>query len=189
METFPKLFHTITLIRVNRPVEFGRDRAIHATGNDSGASVGKVGPCHTATGATDHVRSTWPTSRGPPESRWQPPHVRSTTFLESRRHPRAGPLGRPGARLRRLPGRVDALGPRHAAGGSRRPAPGPWFFGEVLESIESVLRASHLDVMLYRVGEGEDRETFFRELPARRKVDGLLVVGIPVNEVEQGRWG
>ena len=27
-------------------------------------------------------------------------------------------------------------------------------------------------MMLYRVGEGEDRETFFRELPARRKVDG-----------------
>lgn len=62
-----------------------------------------------------------------------------------------------------------------------------WFFGEVLESIESVLRASHLDVMLYRVGEGEDRESFFRELPARRKVDGLLVVGIPVTEVEQER--
>ena len=62
-----------------------------------------------------------------------------------------------------------------------------WFFGEVLEGIESVLREAHLDVMLYRVGEGEDRDRFFSELPARRKVDGLLVVGIPVNEAEQER--
>jgi len=62
-----------------------------------------------------------------------------------------------------------------------------WFFGEVLEGVETTLRRANLDLMLYRVGEGEDREAFFQALPARRKVDGLIVVGIPVSEEEQDR--
>ena len=41
--------------------------------------------------------------------------------------------------------------------------------------------------MLYHLGEADNRESFFHELPARRKVDAVLVVGIPVNEAEQQR--
>jgi DNA-binding LacI/PurR family transcriptional regulator len=62
-----------------------------------------------------------------------------------------------------------------------------WYFGEMLTGIESVLRRANLDLMLYHVGADEDRERFFQELPARRKVDALLAVGIPVNEDEQAR--
>jgi DNA-binding LacI/PurR family transcriptional regulator len=62
-----------------------------------------------------------------------------------------------------------------------------WFFGEMLTGIESVFRAARLDLMLYHVGESENRESFFQELPARRKVDAVLVVGIPVTEAEQQR--
>ena len=64
-----------------------------------------------------------------------------------------------------------------------------WFFAEMLSGIESVLRKANLDLMLYRVGEGEDRAAFFQDLPARRKVDAVLVVGIPVTEAEQARLG
>jgi LacI family repressor for deo operon, udp, cdd, tsx, nupC, and nupG len=62
-----------------------------------------------------------------------------------------------------------------------------WFFGEMLNGIESVLRRADLDLMLYHVGEPDDRESFFRRLPARRKVDAVLVVGIPVSRPEQER--
>jgi DNA-binding LacI/PurR family transcriptional regulator len=62
-----------------------------------------------------------------------------------------------------------------------------WFFAEMLEGVENVLRHANLDLLLYRVGEAEDRSSFFERLPARRKVDGLLVVGFPVTETERAR--
>jgi len=62
-----------------------------------------------------------------------------------------------------------------------------WFFGEMLEGIESVLSARGLDLLLYRIGDARERADFFRRLPARRKVDAVLVVGVPVNDTEQER--
>jgi LacI family transcriptional regulator, repressor for deo operon, udp, cdd, tsx, nupC, and nupG len=62
-----------------------------------------------------------------------------------------------------------------------------WYFGEMLSGIESVLRKANLDLMLYLVDADEDRMRFFEELPARRKADALLVVGIPVTEAEQAQ--
>jgi DNA-binding LacI/PurR family transcriptional regulator len=62
-----------------------------------------------------------------------------------------------------------------------------WFFGEMLSGIEAVFRRADLDLMLYHVGNRENREQFFSQLPARRKVDAVLVVGIPVTESEQER--
>lgn len=62
-----------------------------------------------------------------------------------------------------------------------------WFFGAVLEGLESVLRESEYDVLLYHVGSLEDRRTFFERLPARRKVDAVVVVGFPVEEAERRR--
>ena len=46
-----------------------------------------------------------------------------------------------------------------------------WFFGAVLEGLDSVLREADLDVLLYHVGDADDRRDFFERLPARRKVD------------------
>lgn len=62
-----------------------------------------------------------------------------------------------------------------------------WFFGEMLEGIETRLSAAGLDLLLYQVGTPDDRRQFFERLPARRKVDAVLVVGIPVTEAEQER--
>jgi DNA-binding LacI/PurR family transcriptional regulator len=62
-----------------------------------------------------------------------------------------------------------------------------WFFGSMLDGIESVLSSAGLDLLLYHVGDPEDRDLFFRRLPARRKVDAVLVVGIPVTRAEQDR--
>jgi LacI family repressor for deo operon, udp, cdd, tsx, nupC, and nupG len=62
-----------------------------------------------------------------------------------------------------------------------------WFFGEMLEGIERSLRRARLDMLLYVVGDPAERHSFFQHLPARRKVDAIVVVGIPVTEAERER--
>jgi LacI family transcriptional regulator, repressor for deo operon, udp, cdd, tsx, nupC, and nupG len=62
-----------------------------------------------------------------------------------------------------------------------------WFFAAVLEALESVLREAGLDVLLYHVGDAADRHAFFDRLPARRKVDAVVVLGFPVDQAEQDR--
>ena len=62
-----------------------------------------------------------------------------------------------------------------------------WFFGAMLEALESALREADLDVLLYTVGDAADRHAFFERLPARRKVDAVVVLAFPVSEAEQER--
>ncbi|MDQ4115334.1 MAG: LacI family transcriptional regulator [Actinomycetota bacterium] len=62
-----------------------------------------------------------------------------------------------------------------------------WYFGAVLEGLEGELRAAALDLLLYRVGDAEDRAAFFTELPARRKADAVVLVGFAVDDAERDR--
>ncbi|MEO6413326.1 MAG: LacI family DNA-binding transcriptional regulator [Pedococcus sp.] len=62
-----------------------------------------------------------------------------------------------------------------------------WHFGAVVEGLNEVLRDADLDVLLYQVGNMEDRARFFERLPPRRKVDALVVIGFPVAEDERRR--
>ena len=62
-----------------------------------------------------------------------------------------------------------------------------WFFAAMLEAVESELREADLDVLLYHVGDAGDRQAFFERLPARRKVDAVVVLAFPVSEAEQQR--
>lgn len=62
-----------------------------------------------------------------------------------------------------------------------------WFFGEILEGIETTLAGQGFDMVVYGVGDADDRRRFFDRLPARRKVDGVVVVGIPISPAEQER--
>jgi DNA-binding LacI/PurR family transcriptional regulator len=62
-----------------------------------------------------------------------------------------------------------------------------WFFGAMLEALESVLREADLDVLLYTVGSAADAHAFFERLPARRKVDAVVVLAFPVSEAERRR--
>jgi DNA-binding LacI/PurR family transcriptional regulator len=62
-----------------------------------------------------------------------------------------------------------------------------WFFGSVVEGLDSVLRGADLDVLLYHVGDARDRHDFFERLPARRKVDAVVVVGFQVEDIERTR--
>lgn len=62
-----------------------------------------------------------------------------------------------------------------------------WFYGAALEGIQSTLAPAGYDTVLYGVSDAEDRRHFFEELPARRKVDGVIVVGMPVSPAERER--
>jgi len=64
-----------------------------------------------------------------------------------------------------------------------------WFFGAIVEAMEAVFREADLDVLLYQVGGLQDRRDFFDRLPARRKVDAVVVVGFPVEAAECERLG
>jgi DNA-binding LacI/PurR family transcriptional regulator len=62
-----------------------------------------------------------------------------------------------------------------------------WFFAQMVESLESEFADAELDVLLYHVGGLDDRRRFFERLPARRKVDAVVVVAFPVEESERER--
>ncbi|QKE82776.1 LacI family DNA-binding transcriptional regulator [Arthrobacter sp. NEB 688] len=62
-----------------------------------------------------------------------------------------------------------------------------WFFGEVVEGLVRVLHAADLDVLLYHVADTAERRDFFTRLPARRKVDAVVVVGFQVDAAEQAQ--
>lgn len=62
-----------------------------------------------------------------------------------------------------------------------------WFFGQMVGSIERVLSNAGLDVLLYHVDDAEHRRKFLLNLPARRKVDALVVVGFPVEDEDRHR--
>ena len=62
-----------------------------------------------------------------------------------------------------------------------------WYFGEMADGLEKVLSDAGHDVLLYHVGDPEERHEFFERLPARRKVDAVAVVAIPVTAYERLR--
>jgi DNA-binding LacI/PurR family transcriptional regulator len=62
-----------------------------------------------------------------------------------------------------------------------------WFFGAMVAGVESVLRTAELDILLYPVGDINDRRVFFKRLPARRKVDAVVIIAFPLEPSEQRR--
>jgi LacI family transcriptional regulator, repressor for deo operon, udp, cdd, tsx, nupC, and nupG len=62
-----------------------------------------------------------------------------------------------------------------------------WFSSTMLATAQTTLRAAHLDVLLYQVGDRDARTRFFRELPARRKVDAVYLVALPMSVEEEER--
>ncbi|WP_454293373.1 LacI family DNA-binding transcriptional regulator [Salana multivorans] len=61
------------------------------------------------------------------------------------------------------------------------------FYAEALEEIESVLAGHGLDTVVHCVRTPEDQRSFFERLPVRRKVDGLVVLALPVTPHEKER--
>jgi LacI family transcriptional regulator, repressor for deo operon, udp, cdd, tsx, nupC, and nupG len=62
-----------------------------------------------------------------------------------------------------------------------------WFYAAMLDGIVTGLHGSDLDVLLYEVKEERERRRFFEELPARRQVDALVLVALPISDDERRR--
>jgi LacI family transcriptional regulator, repressor for deo operon, udp, cdd, tsx, nupC, and nupG len=64
---------------------------------------------------------------------------------------------------------------------------GRWFFGQVLSGAEEVLHAAGFDLLLYALPDEATRADFFTRMPLRRRVDGVLVLTLPMegSEIEQ----
>ena len=52
-----------------------------------------------------------------------------------------------------------------------------WFFAEVINVVEAVLREAGFDLLLYNLGDEAGRARFFDVMPLRKRVDAVLVVG------------
>ena len=59
-----------------------------------------------------------------------------------------------------------------------------WFFSEVIATVEGVLRRQGFDLLLYNLGDLEGRARFFDVMPMRKRVDGVLVASLVLEENE-----
>ena len=59
-----------------------------------------------------------------------------------------------------------------------------WFFAEVIASVEADLRRAGLDLLLYNLGSEDGRKRFFDEMPLRKRVDGVLVASLVLDDAE-----
>lgn len=60
-----------------------------------------------------------------------------------------------------------------------------WFFGQVVSGVEAVLDAAGYDLLLYNVSRPETRARFLASQPFRKRVDGLIVVDLPLDDGAQ----
>ncbi len=64
-----------------------------------------------------------------------------------------------------------------------------WFYSAMLASIEETLRQADFDVLVYQVDGEAQRSRFFQQLPARRKVDAVVLIALPLLPEEESRLG
>ena len=62
-----------------------------------------------------------------------------------------------------------------------------WFYAAMLAHMEPVLREADLDVLVYQVDGEAERSRFLRDLPARRKVDAVILTALPMSQAEIDR--
>jgi LacI family repressor for deo operon, udp, cdd, tsx, nupC, and nupG len=62
-----------------------------------------------------------------------------------------------------------------------------WFYSAMIASMAPVLRAAELDMLVYQVTGEAQRTEFLRELPARRKVDAVILTALPMAQAEAER--
>ena len=62
-----------------------------------------------------------------------------------------------------------------------------WFYSAMLASMAPVFRGADLDMLLYQVEGEAQRTAFLRDLPARRKADGVVLTALPMAQAEVER--
>lgn len=59
-----------------------------------------------------------------------------------------------------------------------------WFFSEVISTVETHLREANFDLLLYNLGTEAGRARFFDMMPVRKRVDGLVVASLVLDDTE-----
>jgi DNA-binding LacI/PurR family transcriptional regulator len=59
-----------------------------------------------------------------------------------------------------------------------------WFFAEVIATVEAALRHAGFDLLLYNLGDAQGRNRFFDVMPMRKRVDGVLVASLVLDDGE-----
>ncbi|MCW2595875.1 MAG: Transcriptional regulator, LacI family [Jatrophihabitans sp.] len=59
-----------------------------------------------------------------------------------------------------------------------------WFFAEVIATVETALRRAGFDLLLYNLGDEQGRTRFFDVMPMRKRVDGVLIASLVLDEAE-----
>jgi DNA-binding LacI/PurR family transcriptional regulator len=59
-----------------------------------------------------------------------------------------------------------------------------WFFAEVIATVETALRRAGYDLLLYNLGDEHGRGRFFDVMPVRKRVDGVLVASLVLDDSE-----
>ncbi|BDZ42795.1 LacI family transcriptional regulator [Paraoerskovia sediminicola] len=62
-----------------------------------------------------------------------------------------------------------------------------WFYSAMLDGIVTALHGADVDVLLYEVKAERERRRFFEELPARRQVDAVVLIALPISDDERRR--
>ncbi|MEA1903398.1 MAG: LacI family DNA-binding transcriptional regulator [Actinomycetota bacterium] len=65
------------------------------------------------------------------------------------------------------------------------PLPGQWYYAQVVESVEAVASAAGYDIQLHVAGDDQQRRRLVEDvLPRSRRVDGVILVDIPIEAAE-----
>lgn len=59
-----------------------------------------------------------------------------------------------------------------------------WFFAEVISTVEAGLRQAGFDLLLYNLGDQAGRARFFEDMPMRKRVDGVIIASLILEEAE-----
>ncbi|MET1006158.1 MAG: LacI family DNA-binding transcriptional regulator [Propionibacteriaceae bacterium] len=62
-----------------------------------------------------------------------------------------------------------------------------WFNGSILDGIYATLRDADVELLIYRITDTTERDSFFATLPARRNADALIVASFALSSQEQER--
>ena len=87
---------------------------------------------------------------------------------------------------------ADPQASRLAAGRTRTvgvvvPRIGQWYYATVLDAVDAVVGAAGYDLLPFTLTSPEARDRFLEALPFRKRVDGLVVVDVPMSDAELGR--
>lgn len=87
---------------------------------------------------------------------------------------------------------ADPQASRLAAGRSRTvgvvvPRIGQWYYANMLEAVDSIVGAAGYDLLPFTLGDPSARERFLDQMPFRKRVDGLIVVDVPMADEQLHR--